>query len=144
MGGRVATGSSQATQDLMRVLLDTHTLLWALVSPSKLGKRARAIIEDPENARVVSAVSAWEISTKHRLGKLDEAEDVIRDYSAHLSTLLAEELAISTRHALAAGMWNAPHRDPFDRMLAAQSVIEGIAIVTNDRAIRQFGIETLW
>jgi PIN domain nuclease of toxin-antitoxin system len=128
----------------MRVLLDTHTLLWALVSPSKLGKRAREIIEDPDNVRVVSAASAWEIATKHRLGKLDEAEDVVRGYSDHLATLMAAELPVSARHALAAGSWETPHRDPFDRMLAAQSVIEGLAILTNDRAMRQFGVKTIW
>ena len=128
----------------MRVLLDTHALLWALVSPAKLGKKARVVIEDPDNIRVVSAVSAWEIATKFRLGKLDEAEDVVRDYTRHLTTLMAEELPITSRHALAAGLWEAQHRDPFDRMLAAQSVVEGLALVTNDVAMREFAILTLW
>ena len=128
----------------MRVLLDTHALLWALVSPAKLGKKARAVIEDPKNVRVVSAASAWEIATKYRLGKLREAEDVVRDYARHLTTLMAEELPLTSQHALTAGLWETAHRDPFDRMLAAQSVVEGIALVTNDIAMREFAIRTLW
>jgi PIN domain nuclease of toxin-antitoxin system len=128
----------------MRVLLDTHALLWALVSPEKLSRKARAVIENAENVRVVSAASAWEIATKFRIGKLSAAEDVVRDYSRHLTTLMAEELPVTSRHALAAGLWDTAHRDPFDRLLAAQSVAEGIALVTNDSEMRHFPVMTIW
>lgn len=127
-----------------RFLLDTHTLLWSLVAPNKLSRRARELIEDPKNTRVVSAASAWEIATKFRLGKLAEAEDVVRRYSQHLTTLMAEELAVTAGHALAAGLWDTPHRDPFDRLLAAQSVSEGIAIVSNDAALNAFAVQRIW
>jgi PIN domain nuclease of toxin-antitoxin system len=128
----------------MRCLLDTHTFLWALVSPKKLSPKVRATLEDPKNTRIVSTVSAWEISTKFRLGKLPEAEEVVRDYSAHLRTFVAHELPLASQHAIAAGLWEVPHRDPFDRMLAAQSLIEGIVLVSNDVAMSQFGIKLLW
>lgn len=127
-----------------RVLLDTHVVLWSLVSPNKLSRRARSLIEDPKNARVVSAASAWEIATKFRLGKLAEAEDIVRNYAEHLKTLLAEELSVTSGHALTAGLWDTPHRDPFDRLLAAQSLIEGIAIVTNDAAMGTFAVQRIW
>jgi PIN domain nuclease of toxin-antitoxin system len=128
----------------MRVLLDTHALLWSLVSPEKLSRKARSIIERADNTRVVSAASAWEIATKFRIGKLPEAEDVVRDYARHLVMLVAQELPVSSAHALAAGLWEDEHRDPFDRILAAQSVAEGLALVTNDPAFRRFSIATIW
>lgn len=128
----------------MRLLLDTHALLWALLDPSKLGKRARKLIESTDNTRVVSAASAWEIATKFRLGKLPEAENIVRDYPVHLATMMATELAITSQHALAASLWRVEHRDPFDRILAAQSVIEGIALVTCDTAFNDFPITAIW
>jgi PIN domain nuclease of toxin-antitoxin system len=128
----------------MRVLLDTHTLLWALVTPARLSSKVRTIIQNPDNDRIVSAASAWEIATKFRIGKLPQAEDVVRDYAAHLSTLRAQELAMTSQHALAAGLWQTTHRDPFDRVLAAQSLVEGLALLTNDEAMSQFGIKTIW
>jgi PIN domain nuclease of toxin-antitoxin system len=128
----------------MRVLLDTHALLWALISPSKLSSKARSIIENPNNDRIVSAASAWEIATKFRIGKLPQAEDVVRDYASHLATLRTKELPITSQHSLAAGLWQTPHRDPFDRLLAAQCMVEGIALITNDRAMVKFAIKTVW
>lgn len=128
----------------MRFLLDTHTVLWALLSPQKLGSRARALVENPRNTRIVSSATAWEIATKYQLGKLAQAEDVVRDYSRHLVTMMAEELAVTSQHALAAGLWETIHRDPFDRMLAAQCFIEGIALVTNDASMSHFSIKTIW
>jgi len=128
----------------VRALLDTHALLWALTEPRRLGRRARTFIENPDNIRVVSAASAWEIATKFRLGKLPQAQNVVREYSRHLITFMAEELPVTSQHALAAGLWETAHRDPFDRMLAAQCVVEGLALVTNDSAMREFAITTIW
>jgi PIN domain nuclease of toxin-antitoxin system len=128
----------------VRVLLDTHTLLWALMEPHRLSARAREIIEDPENTVLVSPASAWEIATKHRLGRLPEAESVVRGFQRHLATLMATELPITCEHALLAGSLRADHRDPFDRMLAAQGLIEGIALVTSDPAFAALRVPTVW
>ena len=129
----------------MRILLDTHALLWALAEPARLSSRAADVIRDSRNTILVSAVSAWEIATKHRLGKLAGAEPIISAYIAHLQTLRAEQLPITTEHALKAGGLEVEHRDPFDRMLAAQSLLEGVPLLTNDRAFQLFGdLETIW
>ena len=128
----------------MRVLLDTHALLWALMEPERLSTTAREIIADPSTVLMVSSASAWEIATKHRLGRLDAADAVVHGFRAHLDRLGAEELAIRTDHAILAGSLQGPHRDPFDRMLAAQSLIEAVPVVTGDRGIADLGAPTLW
>jgi PIN domain nuclease of toxin-antitoxin system len=129
----------------MRLLLDTHTLLWALAEPERLSSRAEGLIREPANALLVSSASAWEIATKHRLGRLEGAEPIIAGYAAHLQTLRADELPIRTEHALKAGGFAVEHRDPFDRMLAAQALIEGVPLVTADPAFRLFpDLETIW
>jgi len=122
----------------MRLLLDTHTLLWALAEPERLSKRAAAYLRDASTAVLVSAASAWEIATKLRLGKLPGAEPIVAGYAAHLRTLRAEELLITSEHALMAGGFELDHRDPFDRMLAAQALVEGVPLLTDDRAFRLF------
>jgi PIN domain nuclease of toxin-antitoxin system len=128
----------------VKVLLDTHVLLWALMEPRQLSRRARTTIEDPDNVVLVSSASAWEIAIKYRLGRLPEAEPVVRAYTKHLDTLRATELAINSEHALLAGSLRVPHRDPFDRMLAAQAVIEGVPLMTNDAAFRAVRVARLW
>ena len=128
----------------LKLLLDTHALLWALGEPDRLSSPARAAIENPANVRLVSAATAWEIATKLRLGRLPNARVVIDGYQRHLELLRAEELAISTSHALLAGRLESPHRDPFDRMLAAQSLVEGARLVTGDPVLRDLGAAVLW
>lgn len=128
----------------MKLLLDTHVFLWALMVPENLSPSVRALLEDDDTGVFVSAVSAWEISTKYRLGKLPGAARVVADYPKAISGLQAEPLPITTAHALKAGLWSAPHRDPFDRMLAAQAAVESLPLVTTDRAMRQFGVQLLW
>jgi PIN domain nuclease of toxin-antitoxin system len=93
---------------------------------------------------LVSSASAWEIATKHRLGKLDHAEDVVRDYAAHLATALASELPISSAHALLAGSFKNAHRDPFDRLIAAQSILSSISLVSSDAAFEDFPVALVW
>ena len=129
----------------MTYLLDTHVMLWALSEPTRLGRKARKIIENPASRLVVSAASAWEISTKHRLGKLPEADALLGAYSKHLDRLGANRLPVSEEHALLAGRpeWN--HRDPFDRMLAAQAMVESLIIITGDPTFGDCrGVLTLW
>jgi PIN domain nuclease of toxin-antitoxin system len=129
----------------MRILLDTHALLWALAEPDRLSPRAADVIRDSRNTILASAASAWELATKHRLGKLAGAEPILSGYVAYLRTLRVEQLPITAEHALKAGAFQVEHRDPFDRMLAAQSLLEGLPLLTNDRAFQLFGdLETIW
>lgn len=128
----------------MRFLLDTHTLLWWLFDDSRLSPVAREIIADPANEIVVSSASAWEISTKHRLGKLGFAGVLVQDIAGWLAKAGFVELAVSIRHAQKAGGLPHAHRDPFDRMLAAQSALEDLPLVTSDAAFGGFGIRLIW
>jgi PIN domain nuclease of toxin-antitoxin system len=126
------------------VLLDTHALLWSLLSPDLLSPKARSIIVDRSNTVLVSAASAWEIATKHRLGKLDHATSVVTNYFDHLATLGADEVPISSAQALTAGRFAAPHRDRFDRMIAAQAMLLNVPVVTKDEALLLFPCDSLW
>ena len=128
----------------MRILLDTHAFLWALIEPGQLSSRALGLLEDDSTEIMVSAASAWEIATKFSLGELSGAKRVVADYPAALHGLGAMQLSITTEHALKAGMWPADHRDPFDRMLAAQSDWEKLPLVSCDPAMEQFDIEVIW
>ncbi len=125
----------------MRLLLDTHIFLWAVLEPERLRPRLRSLLEDPDNALLVSAVSAFEITTKHRLGKLPGAAVLLEQYALTLGELSASELPITTAHALKAGSWHTPHRDPFDRLLAAQASVEQLPLVSVDALMAEFGIE---
>lgn len=128
----------------MKVLLDTHAFLCALIEPDRLSPKIRRLLEDDATDVVVSAVSAWEIATKFRLGKLPGAKRVVADYEEALHGLQARQLAMTSDHALRAGSWKVEHRDPFDRMLAAQSELEKLALISCDPAMKKFGIEVVW
>lgn len=128
----------------MRVLLDPHALLWWFTDDPRLSLVAREAIGNMENSVLVSAASAWEIATRHRLGKLNEAEEVVARFSELVAADGFEHLPIAHYHALATGVFAVPHRDPFDRMLAAQSAIEGVPLVSIDPVFRQFGTQVLW
>ena len=124
------------------VLLDTHALIWWASGSRALGANARRMIEDEATAVLVSAASAWEISTNVRLGRLKwETTESVEAYCAGQRFAL---LPVSFAHAERAGAWTAEHGDPFDRILAAQSHIERVPLATNDPAIRVFGIDTVW
>lgn len=128
----------------LSLLLDTHAFLWAVMQPRLLTTKIRRLMEDPATEIVVSAATAWEIATKFRLGKLPSAAPVIADIDEVARRLGARWLAINHAHAVKAGRYSQPHRDPFDRILAAQSEIEALPLVSRDRALRQFGIELVW
>ncbi len=128
----------------MRFLLDTHALLWWFFDDARLSRTARGVIADRENEVFVSSASAWEVSTKHRLGKLGGAEELVRDFSGWVDRAGLIELPITIAHAQRAGNWPQDHRDPFDRMLAAQSALEEMPIISRDRALEQFGIRLVW
>ena len=128
----------------MRLLLDTHALLWWWLDDPKLSIRAREFIVNADNEIFASAASAWEIATKQRLGKLGLPNRHLKRYESLLAADSFVQLGITTGHALVAGSYPQPHADPFDRMLAAQAEIEGLTIVSHDAALKQFGVTLLW
>lgn len=128
----------------MRFLLDTHTLLWWLFDDPRLSAAAREIVAAPANEILVSAATAWEVATKHRLGKLAVATELVKDIDGWVDRAGFTALPISIVHAQRAGAWPHPHRDPFDRMLAAQSTIEELPLVSQDPAFESFGIHVVW
>lgn len=128
----------------MRVLLDTHALIWWLFDDPKLSPAARDVIRDPRNEVLVSSVSAWEVATKHRLGKLPEAGDLPDRFAHYVSAARFRELLVSISHALAAGRLPGPHKDPFDRMLIAQALGERIGVITADPVFASYGATVIW
>jgi PIN domain nuclease of toxin-antitoxin system len=128
----------------MKLLLDTHALLWWLVDDPCLSANARAAIRDPDNRVLVSSASAWEVATKHRLGKLPEAGEVAERLPTLVQQARFTPLPITLAHAHRAGAIKNSHRDPFDRMLAAQAELEDLPLVTLDSAFTQFPIRVLW
>ncbi|MCL6564537.1 MAG: type II toxin-antitoxin system VapC family toxin [Firmicutes bacterium] len=128
----------------VKVLLDTHVFLWAVAQPEKLSRESRALLEDDTTTVFVSSATAWEIATKFRLGRFPEAEVLLRDYHGSLRKLLAEELPVLSKHALKAGLLDVAHRDPFDRVLAAQALIEGLPLITKDPVFRDFEVSVIW
>ena len=128
----------------MRVLLDTHALIWWLAGDDRLSRSARATIADESNEVFVSAASAWEISTKHRLGKLDGAGPLAVDFAREIHAQGFTPLPISLAHGQIAGALVSEHRDPFDRMLFAQAREEKMALISNEVAFDGFGITRIW
>ena len=128
----------------MNILLDTHALLWWWSEPMKLSARIRALIADSSTDVIVSAASAWEIATKFRIGKLPSGGRIMEQWMERLAEDRFRELVISARHALRAGSLPGEHRDPFDRMIAAQSIIEGLPVASADVAISALGAERIW
>ncbi|ANK94211.1 MULTISPECIES: type II toxin-antitoxin system VapC family toxin [Rhizobium] len=121
----------------MRLLLDTHALLWWLNDDEKLGNYARRLIGDPENDVLVSAVSLWEITVKLRIGKLDaDIEEIV----AILPDQGFDRLDISDAHLIALAALPLHHRDPFDHLLMAQAGAEGAYLVSDDQNVALYGI----
>lgn len=128
----------------MRLLLDTHALLWWLFDDPQLSLFARKAIAAAGNQILVSSASAWEIATKYRIGKLPEAGDIVEKLPLYLRKERFEVLPISIDHALKAGLLPGPHRDPFDRMLMAQAELEKIPVITVDPVFTQYGVRVVW
>ena len=128
----------------MKVLLDTHTFLWWIIDSPRLSARAREVIRDSDNELFFSATSGWEIAIKAQLGRLqlpDNLEQFIVEQLA-LNAILV--LPIQLRHALHVYTLPQHHRDPFDRMLVAQSQVENLSLLTADPQITQYEVATIW
>jgi len=128
----------------VRLLLDTHALVWWLSDEVSLSSTARRMVGSPNNSVLVSAASAWEIATKVRMGKLPGAEELAGDFAAFIVRERFEQLPITAEHGIRAGLLPGPHRDPFDRMLAAQCLAENIPIVSRDRIFDDFRVRRFW
>ncbi len=128
----------------MRLLLDTHTLIWWLTESPSLSISARRLIASRGSSVLVSAVSAWEIATKVRLGRLDIATDLAKDFAVYMDHERFESLPITAEHGIRAGSLPGSHKDPFDRMLVAQAQIEDLVIVSNDAQLDGYGVNRIW
>ena len=127
-----------------RVLLDTHTFLWWLDGDRRLAKKPRAIISDPSTVVFVSAATAWEITTKYRLGKLAGAATVAADVVACVRSQGFTPLPVTLDHGQRAGALPGPHRDPFDRMLVAQAQADRLVLISNETMFDTYGVARLW
>ena len=127
----------------MQVLLDTHAFLWWLTGDLRLTAVTRRMIEDDTNTIFVSAASAWEIATKFRLGKLPRAGAVALDVNGCLASQGFKALSITVDDAERAGRLPGPHRDPFDRMIAAQALARDIPVVSVDRLFDAWGVQRM-
>ena len=128
----------------MTYLLDTHAVIWWSTAPEKLGKAAHSIIEDNNNTILVSAASAMEVSTKFRLGKLPDAEILAKRFAVEIAFDNFVELSITIAHAELAGSMTIDHKDPFDRILIAQSKIGNIPLISNEQIFDGYGVERIW
>ena len=128
----------------MRLLIDTHALIWWLGDDPSLGENARSAMAKTSNVLLVSAASAWEIATKVRVGKLPRAAELAADFQGFMLREGFTALAITIEHAIRAGLLPGPHKDPFDRMLIAQAQTENVPIVTNERVFEAYGVRRVW
>jgi PIN domain nuclease of toxin-antitoxin system len=128
----------------LRFLLDTHVLVWWLLDDPALPKRVKAALRDPASEIFVSSASAWEIATKYRLGRMPQAEPLVQGFRRLIEGERWIAIPVTVEHALEAGTLKGDHRDPFDRMLAAQARLEDLKLVTSDDALAALVPSTLW
>lgn len=128
----------------MALLLDTHAAIWWWLDSVRLGGGARRAIIDDDLPVSVSVVSALEIAIKYRIGKLPEFGDPLVRYATLMANDRFTPLAVTQEHAVNAGLLPGEHRDPFDRLIAAQALAEGLTVVTRDPAFAAFGCNVLW
>lgn len=127
----------------MRVLVDTQAFFWWYSEPAKLSRQALSTINDGNNTVLISAATAWELSIKSAMGRLD-ALPLVLDFSTYLSDEGFFELPISASHAIRAGLLPSHHKDPFDRLLVAQAQELSVPILSSDRWLDQYGVMRLW
>ncbi|MFC5344093.1 type II toxin-antitoxin system VapC family toxin [Brevundimonas staleyi] len=128
----------------MKFLLDTHALIWWVFGDERFPESLRPRIGDPESVIHVSAVSAMEITTKHRIGKLPGAVMLATEFQATVARLGFLELPLTVDEAVLAGRMLGAHKDPFDRMLIAQALRNDLILISNERLFDDFGVKRLW
>ena len=128
----------------MRLLLDTHAFVWWIADSCRLSDKASGLIADESRDVFVSAASAWEMATKYRLGKLPLPELAAFDMAGAIAGQGFRELPIRVQDASLAGRLPGPHRDPFARMLMAQSLAHGLALVSRDPVFDRYGVTRVW
>ena len=129
---------------IVRILLDTHAFLWWTNNSPRLSEKARRIIANPENKLFLSAASGWEIAIKMQLGKLSVADDLERFIAEQMSLNQIVSWPVTMRHALHVRNLPLHHRDPFDRMIIAQSQLEKTPILTADGIFARYDVKTIW
>lgn len=128
----------------MRLLLDTHALVWWFADDPKLASTVRQIIADPASVILVGAASAWEIATKFRLGKMPSVSPIVSDIEGYVRAEAFVPLPVTLHHAQTAGGLAGPLRDPFDRMLIAQTLEEGCTLASNETVFDRYGVHRIW
>jgi PIN domain nuclease of toxin-antitoxin system len=128
----------------LELLLDTHAFIWWLSGDDRLSRKARAALAADANGVFVSAASAWEIATKCRIGKLDGLAAIVADVTGAISGQGFRALPIGVQHGRLAGSLPGVHRDPFDRMLVAQAILENLLLVSNESVFDGFGVHRFW
>lgn len=129
---------------MTRLLLDTHVLLWWSAEPEKLPSTVHDAMREHRDRTFVSAVSAYEIALKHRIGKLPNVEGLIAELSHSLVEDGFQQMPVSCRHAIVAGGLDLRHKDPFDRLLIAQALVEKVTLVSKEDLFDSFGVDRLW
>lgn len=128
----------------MKYLADTHAFIWWLNDDRLLSEVARKAMSDERNDVFISAASAWEVTTKHRLGKLPEAHHLALNVERHVRQERFIPLAVSMAQAELSGRLKGAHRDPFDRMLIAQALLDDLVLISNEAVFDAFGVARLW
>ena len=128
----------------MRLLLDTHAFIWWFEGSDHLPEPARAAISDESNDVLVSAASAWEIATKHRLGRLGGVDTLALNIPEYIASQRFERLSVTVEDGVRAGALPGPQRDPFDRMLIAQAISRELVLVSNETFFDSYGVMRLW
>ena len=128
----------------MRILLDTATFLWVVTDAADLSDDARELFVDPDNEIYLSSVSTWEIAVKHSLGRLPLPDPPVRFIPAQRKHHGIDALALDEEATLHLARLPALHKDPFDRMLVCQAVVQNLVILTSDELISQYPVRTIW
>ena len=128
----------------MRILVDTHAFFWWVVVDENLPRRVHRLLEDESNIVLLSSVVVWELATKSRIGKWPAGQTVADNIDGYVKSHGLHPLPITVAHAHRGGSMAGLHRDPFDRLLAAQAQIEQVPLVTADPAFREFGVDLIW